>query len=51
MKVKTVELRCKRCKHIWHPRKGEVMVCPKCHSPYWDKDRLVNIDDKVGNES
>jgi len=42
MKVKTVELKCKRCQHEWHPRKGEVMVCPKCHSPYWNKVKEVD---------
>lgn len=28
-----------RCSHKWVPRKPEVRVCPKCHSPYWDRLR------------
>ena len=34
-------LRCERCNHIWIPRgeKTEPEVCPKCHSPYWNKPR------------
>lgn len=39
MKVKVKkQLKCKRCKHEWNPRQEEVRVCPRCHSPYWDKD-------------
>ena len=33
---------CKRCNHKWYPRSESIPVmCPKCHSPYWDKDRAV----------
>lgn len=32
---KLTRLQC-RCGHIWVPRKKVVVVCPKCHSPYWD---------------
>ena len=33
-------LECKRCKHRWIPRVPRTpKVCPKCNSPYWDKDR------------
>lgn len=32
------QLKCKRCRHEWNPRKPDVRVCPHCHSPYWDKD-------------
>jgi len=32
---------CKRCNHNWLPRSEEKpMVCPKCNSPYWDKERV-----------
>ena len=34
---------CKRCKHSWTPRKnpslGKPLVCPRCHSPYWDEEK------------
>lgn len=29
---------CERCEHKWVSRlKKEPIVCPKCHSPYWNK--------------
>jgi len=32
--------RCKRCEHRWMPKKAsKPTVCPKCNSPYWDKER------------
>lgn len=34
--------RCLRCEHEWIPRGDadqEPKVCPKCKSPYWDKER------------
>lgn len=30
-------LTCKRCGHEWVPRISSPAVCPKCHSPYWNK--------------
>jgi Zn finger protein HypA/HybF involved in hydrogenase expression len=30
---------CKRCNHVWLPRKKEVRVCPACGSAWWDKDK------------
>jgi hypothetical protein len=34
------ELKCKRCGHSWVPRRVNLpKVCPKCKSPYWNKDR------------
>jgi len=40
MKIKIEkQLICKRCKHEWTPRKEEVRICPKCKSPYWDRER------------
>jgi len=33
-------LKCKRCDHQWIPRSpNKPKVCPKCNSPYWDKER------------
>ncbi len=42
MNVKEIEklkIECLRCGHIWIRRKEEVRVCPKCHSPYFDKPK------------
>lgn len=41
-KVKiTVEgFKCERCGHQWVARgKQEPIVCPKCHSPYWNRPK------------
>lgn len=32
-------LKCERCGHEWAPRKAEVVVCPRCKSPYWARPR------------
>lgn len=38
--IKVKGYRCLRCKHEWLPKgKEEPRVCPKCHSPYWNKPR------------
>lgn len=34
-----VTRRCKRCFHVWVGRKEMTIQCPKCRSPYWDKER------------
>lgn len=39
MEIGISQLQCNRCSHRWIPRKREVRVCPKCHSPYWDRSR------------
>lgn len=39
MKIKVNKLECKRCGHKWIARKDEVMVCAKCHSPYWNRTK------------
>ena len=40
-KLKLPEFGCKRCNHKWIPRKSEKpIICPKCKSPYWDKERI-----------
>lgn len=32
--------RCERCGHEWKRRSSGVpKVCPKCKSPYWNKER------------
>jgi hypothetical protein len=33
-------LSCKRCRVKWTPRRKELPVqCPKCKSPYWNRER------------
>jgi hypothetical protein len=31
--------KCKRCSHEWTPRRRNVTICPKCKSPYWNKEK------------
>lgn len=34
---------CKRCGHKWIPRTDSLpTICPRCKSPYWNKERLNN---------
>jgi predicted Zn-ribbon and HTH transcriptional regulator len=38
------ELECKRCGGKWLPRSENIPVqCPRCHSVYWNRDRVYNI--------
>lgn len=38
----TTDRICKRCLHTWIIRThDEPTVCPKCKSPYWNKERVV----------
>jgi len=39
MKIKIQKLHCERCGHTWTPRRDEVIICPKCKSPYWNKKK------------
>jgi len=45
MEIKIKKKICKRCGHEWYPKPtplGEVkepIVCPKCKSPYWNKEK------------
>ena len=39
--------RCSRCGHEWIPRIDQYpTLCPKCKSPYWDKPKKINNEDK-----
>jgi len=40
MKNKRKLLECNRCGWVWPPRKSVVKWCPKCKSPYWNKERV-----------
>lgn len=44
MNIDLQKLICKRCDYTWTPRKEDVRLCPKCKSPYWDRDRILNRD-------
>ena len=50
-KVKIDGFQCNRCKHIWVARKkdAEPTVCPKCHSAWWNKERVYRLTKKQGN--
>ena len=39
MQLSLTQIQCQRCSYSWVPRKAEVRVCPRCHSPYWDRKR------------
>jgi len=40
MKIKTKQTECFRCGHKWTPRKSEIRMCPKCKSPWFDKEKI-----------
>ena len=43
-----VSFTCNRCGHTWTPREnGEPAVCPKCKSPYWNKERVRGVSKPV----
>lgn len=35
--------KCFRCEYTWYPRKPQILLCPKCKSRYWDKERKRNV--------
>lgn len=41
--IEIVKLACKRCDYRWTPKKEveAVKYCPKCKSPYWNRERGV----------
>lgn len=42
-------LDCTRCEHRWIPRSENIpKVCPKCNSPYWNKE--YKRSDKINNK-
>jgi DNA-directed RNA polymerase subunit RPC12/RpoP len=41
--------KCKRCNHEWPSKQERPRVCPKCKSPYWDKERK-NAPNKAFNK-
>jgi len=42
IEITITTLTCKRCGHTWKPRTENLPSdCPKCKSPYWNKDRII----------
>jgi len=42
VRIEVDGFRCARCGHEWVPRKNETpRVCPKCKSPFWDRERSL----------
>jgi len=42
------ELKCGRCDHKWVSRVSYSPArCPKCKSPYWNKERVRPVPKKV----
>jgi len=47
-KIKLPLLKCKRCGKEWHPRRERMPVrCPRCGSPYWNRDYERKTKKKV----
>ncbi len=47
MKIKITKLGCKRCGHKWVPKKEEIRQCPKCKSPWWDKEKKSEVKNGI----
>lgn len=45
-KIKITRLECKRCGYSWVPKKEDVRICPKCHSPWWDVEKENENDEE-----
>jgi DNA-directed RNA polymerase subunit RPC12/RpoP len=41
IKITVTGYKCERCGHQWIPRikKDIPIICPKCKSPYWNRER------------
>ena len=48
-KIKIDGFLCNRCKNEWAPRKKgfKPVSCPKCKSPYWDKERVYTLKERL----
>jgi len=34
--------KCLRCNHEWPTKQDRPIICPKCKSAYWDKEKKEN---------
>ena len=50
MKITLLKMDCKRCQHTWIPKKEEVRICPKCKSPYFDRERKHGNDNNPNSK-
>ncbi|MEM3260703.1 MAG: hypothetical protein QXZ38_04085 [Candidatus Micrarchaeaceae archaeon] len=39
VKIEKIGYKCLRCGYEWIPKKENPKNCPRCHSPYWFKER------------
>jgi len=46
MQIKSNQLICKRCGHIWWPRQNSVTRCPVCKTKLWYKEKQMTIQEK-----
>ena len=46
MRAKLHSLQCKRCGHKWFPRRRIIVMCPKCKSPNWAKEKDMTQEEK-----
>ena len=44
------KVECKRCSHRWLPRVAEIVACPSCHSPYWNREKTYKPRKKASTE-
>ena len=50
VEIKIPSLKCKRCGHEWCLRRPKLpKVCPKCKSPYWNKDYVRKVKKRREN--
>ena len=54
MEIRIFKAQCKRCNHIWVPRRPKRYVCPLCHSAKWNeaegnKSKMWNQQKHIGD--
>ena len=42
--------KCKRCDHEWPSKIEHPVTCPKCRTPYWDRERGESENINEGDE-
>lgn len=48
--VSITGLQCGRCSHMWVPRtERRPEICPKCKTPYWDREPAARNNPGHGN--